>query len=91
MNHNQDRPHSQPSRQRRTISADLEEYESDARAYRYFMATFADNMHALAKTYRDCLGDFELVPRIKISREEQQYFSEQSQKLFNRFSDKLSR
>ena len=45
------------SRQKRTFSGDIDEYEPDVKAYRYLMSLFADNLNYLSKNYKDVMGE----------------------------------
>jgi hypothetical protein len=65
-----DRPFSQLQRPRKTDWAVSDESDVDSRVYRLLLSLFADNLNVLIKSNRDCLGDLEYHPRIRLSREE---------------------
>ena len=44
------------TRQKRTFSGEIEDYEPDIKVYRFLMSLFADNLNLFSKMNRDSLG-----------------------------------
>ena len=44
------------TRQKRTFSGEIEDYEPDIKVYRFLMSLFADNLNLFSKMHRDSLG-----------------------------------
>lgn len=51
----------------------------------------ADNINIISRAHRGCLGEMELQPKIKISREEQTTVAEQLEKFFHQEGEKIGR
>ena len=79
------------TRQKRTMSGDIEEYQPDIKAYRFLMSLFADNINSFTRTNRDVLGQIEIIPKIKICREEHFLVNQQLERVYKKIEEKVSR
>lgn len=61
-----------PKKPKRSESTPLEDSDNDGKLFRALLSIFINNLNSLSKTHKDCLGEIDFHPKMKVSREEQQ-------------------
>ena len=66
-----------PKKTRRTESLSLEDSDHDGKLFRTLLTIFLNNLNSLTKRHKDCLGEIDYHPKMKVSKEEQQFVLDQ--------------
>lgn len=80
-----------PKKTKRNESTPLEDSDNDAKLFRALLSIFLNNLNFFTKTHKDCLGEIEYHPKMKVSREEQQSVLDQLEKVYFKMGEKISR